>query len=175
MKKVIICLVGLAAIMSLCSCGSLTHHIEGDKLRPETVEFAKHMREEPSWCDMGMTYDGVHHDTDKWYSRVVPFIIFWNWTTLGSFEKDKYFVARKVALFFPAFYIVRDARYDEQGIQKDTGMEWNLAFVIGYENFHRHSTDYWKTGVVWIPGAGPCIGFGPGYFQFLWIPFSEIN
>ncbi len=174
MKKILLLMSAAAAMFTMCSCGSLTQRVGGSSLTPQNLEFAKHMREEPSWSNMTYTYNGETHETDKWYSRVMPFIIFWNWTTLGSFEKDQVFAVRKVAIFFPAFYMIDDSRYNAQGVRQESGLEWNLALVLGYENFHRYDTDSWKTGVVWIPGVGPCIGFGPSYFQFLWIPFSDL-
>jgi len=175
MNKIIAVVLGTVMALVLTSCGSLTQHIEGENLTPQTIEFAKAMRSEPSWTKMYMTYDGVRHDTDKWYSNVMPFLIFVNWTTLGSFEKDRRFAVRKFAMLFPAFYILRDSLYDQTGKRLNSGMEWNLAIVMGYENYHSYPGDSWKFGFAWIPGVGPCLGFGPSYFQFLWIPFSEIN
>ena len=175
MKKFLRLLSGIGAAVALCSCGSLTQHVGGDRLSPETLQFAHQMREEPSWSTMGKTYDGVYHETDQWYAEVIPFIIFWNWTALGNFDHDKTFVVRKVSIFFPAYYAISDSRYNANGLRVESGLEWNLALVIGYENFHTHAGDGWKNGILWIPAVGPCIGWGSNYFQFLWIPFSELN
>ncbi|MDD3119086.1 MAG: hypothetical protein PHQ27_07905 [Victivallales bacterium] len=175
MKKILFLGGGFILALALCSCGSLTQHVGGEKLSPAALEFAHRMREEPSWPLMGKTYDGAYHETDKWYADVVPFLVFWNWTTLGSFDHDQTLVVRKVAIFFPVFYSVGDSRYNGAGIRQDTGLEWNLACVIGYENFHTRQGDRWKNGLLWIPGVGPCLGWGPGYFQFLWLPLVDTD
>lgn len=179
-------LIGCVLVMMLgllCSCGTLTQRIGGDRLTKKNIDFALDMIQTPDDFDMRLTFDGEVHYTDKWASEVMPLIPVLYWTTLGSFRedaddedtKDKYFAVRKVATIVPVFYLIRDSLYEADGKRRETGFEFNLLCAIWYEDFENYDGEGWKFGLVWFPGLGPFLGFGSDYFQFLWIPFSDLD
>ncbi|MCF6176103.1 MAG: hypothetical protein L3J71_10090 [Victivallaceae bacterium] len=184
MKKNILMGCGLVVmVVMLCSCGTLNQRVGGDRLTKKNVDFALNMIQTPDDFDMRLTYDGETHYTDKWASNVMPLIPVLYWTTLGSFREDaddedtmdKYFAVRKVATIIPVFYLVRDSLYEADGKRRETGFEFNLLCAIWYEDFENYDEEGWKFGLLWLPGLGPFFGFGSDYFQFLWIPFSDLD
>jgi glycerol uptake facilitator-like aquaporin len=175
MKKMLTLVMACSIALLMCSCGSLNQRVGGRQLTPGNIAFAKDIIRTPNYAEMRMTWKGVSHYTDKWASDVMPTFPVIYWTTLGSFEEDKYFGVRKVSTFFPVFYVIRDSLYNAQGNREITGFEFNLAMVFGFENFDNYEGEGWKFGLLWIPGIGPFLGFGSSYFQFLWIPFTDID
>ena len=184
MKRLLWLMFGLGIIPLLfCSCGTLNQQIGGSQLSKGNLAFARNMISEPDDFDMRLTYDGETRYTDKWASSVVPLGPILYWTTLGSFRadandedtKDSYFAVRKVDSIIPLFYLKHDSIYDRSGKRQASGLAFNLALAVGYESFSTAKSDAWRCGLVWIPGIGPFLGFGSDYFQFLWIPFSDLD
>lgn len=159
----------------LCSCGNLNQQqLGGDKLSANNIKFAQGMIIEPNWEPMCMTFNDQKNYTDCWNSRVMPVFPVIYWTTFGNFEADSCYGLKKVASFFPLFYLVRNSVYDSRGMRKTSTTDFNLALTMGYQDSRTSDSFEWKYGLLWIPGLGPFLGFGTGYFQFLWIPFSEM-
>ena len=175
MQRFKIFTMGLLATLLLSSCGSLNQRVGGDQLSERNIDFAKHIIQEPDWSEMQMIIDGVDEETDKWNSSFVPAFPVLYWTTLGSFKDDKYFAVRKVATVFPAFYVMRDSLYTSDGKRSEQEFEFNMLYALWYNSHKKQKISDWKFGLIYIPGLGPFLGFGSGYFQFLWIPFSEMD
>lgn len=175
MKKFVLLTVAFSAVTLLCSCGSLNQHVGGEQLTPANIDFAKHIIHEPDWSEMVIDIDGVDEVTDKWNSDFVPAFPVLYWTTLGSYKEDKYFGVRKVATVFPAFYVRRDSLYTADGKRRDKEFEFNMLYALWYESRQKPNNKGWKCGLLYLPGLGPFLGFGSGFFQFLWIPFSDMD
>ena len=175
MKQLKILTMGLLAALVLSSCGSLNQRVGGGQLSERNIDFAKHIIHEPDWSEMTMTIDDIDEETDMWNSNLVPAFPVLYWTTLGNFKDDKYFAVRKVATVFPAFYVVRDTLYTSDGKRRDQEFEFNMLYALWYASHKKPKSSGWKCGLIYIPGLGPFLGFGSGYFQFLWIPFSDMD
>ncbi|MBN2643484.1 MAG: hypothetical protein JXR78_17665 [Victivallales bacterium] len=175
MKNLFMLFAVVVSTVFMCSCGNLDpQYIGGKQLSDGQLEFARNMTIEPNWSSMRMSFDNRRNYTDKWNSYAVPVFPVIYWTTLGSFKDDHFFGVRKAASFFPVFYLVNDSVYDAKGARLKTALDFNLALALGYEEQRTPEASEWKFGFLWIPGLGPVLGFGPSFFQFLWIPFSEL-
>lgn len=175
MSKVLYSFSVLCALFCLCSCGNLTRtQLGGPQLSKADMDFARNMVYEPNWSRMHMEFNQESNYTDKWCSYLIPAFPVMYWTTFGSFNEEKCYGVRKVATFVPLFYVVRDGRYDSAGKRIESDFEFNLAMAIWFERVNRDNSDNWRTGLLWLPGLGPFLGFGSDFFQFLWIPFSDL-
>lgn len=168
-------LIGFLTTTLLCSCGSLNQHVGGDRLTKTNIDFAKDIVAEPDWSTMKMTFDSVDQETDKWCSEFYPFPPVFFWTTLGSFNTNKQYGTRKVGMVFPAFWVVRDSLYTEEGVRRNDNFEFNMLFAIWFNRYINSKTDGWKFGLLYIPVIGPFLGFGSHFFQLFWIPFSDMD
>ncbi|MBN1863750.1 MAG: hypothetical protein JW808_02490 [Victivallales bacterium] len=166
---------GLFSFVLLTGCGSLDQRLGGDRLSKGNIDYALDIIREPDWTEMVMTIDGVDERTDKWNSDVMPAVPVVYWTSLGSFKGDKFFGVRKVASVFPAFYLMRDSVYNAEGVRIEGEAEFNLLFSLWYASRFAPDESCWKFGLLYLPVLGPFLGFGTGYFQFLWIPFSDMD
>ncbi len=175
MRMFVLLSAWLFSVVLLLGCGSLDQRVGGAKLSQRNIDFALDMVREPDWREMVMTIEGVDERTDKWNSDVVPVVPVVYWTTLGSFKQDKAFGVRKVASVFPAFYVMRDSVYNAEGVRREGEAEFNLLFAFWYASSYTPAESGWKFGLIYLPGLGPFLGFGTGYFQFLWIPFSDMD
>jgi hypothetical protein len=175
MKKILKLTFALAlTTMFCCGCGTLNQKISNDRMTKKNIEFAETMPQWPNYESMYMEVDGITYDTDKFASRVMPVIPVLYWSTMGSFEGNKFFVNRKVMSIVPVFYLVRENVFNKKGERYISDITFNLACVIWVNAVESETEDYWRTGLIWLPGLGPCIGFGSDFFQFAWIPFSDM-
>ena len=175
MKRLFSVFSASVVVVLLCSCGSLNQHVGGAQLTKNNIDFARDIIREPDWREMVYPIYGVDETTDKWASDFVPAVPVIYWTTLGCFKDDQFFAVRKVASVFPAFYVVRDSLYTADGARREGETEFNMLFAIWYSSHHKPDSSGWKFGLVYLPVLGPFLGFGKNYFQFLWIPFSDMD
>ena len=157
-----------------CGCGTLNQKIPNNRMTKKNIEFAETMPHWPNYESMYIDVDGVTYDTDKFASRVMPAIPVLYWSTIGSFEEDTFFVNRKVMSLIPVFYLARENVFSKQGERTISDVTFNLACAIWFNNVDSVKRSYWRAGILWLPGIGPCIGFGSDFFQFAWIPFSDM-
>lgn len=165
-------IAGIALIIS--GCGTLNQKISNTRMSKENIQFAETMPHWPNYESMYMEVNDITYDTDKFASYVMPTFPFLYWSTIGSFENDTFFVNRKVQTIVPVFYLIRENVFNKQGSREMSDVTFNLACVYWINVVDSQKKSYWRTGLVWLPGVGPCIGFGSDFFQFLWIPFSDM-
>jgi hypothetical protein len=167
------CILALVSVIC-CGCGTLTRKFPNDTLRKDDILYAETLPHWPNYDEMTIEIDDVDYSTDKSASKVMPIIPVLYWTTVGSFENDTFFASRKVMSLIPVFYVCRENAFKKTGERFFDDFTFNLACVFWFNSVKSSKEDIWRTGIVWLPGVGPCIGFGSGYFQFLWIPLSDM-
>ncbi|MFA6292254.1 MAG: hypothetical protein WC637_10755 [Victivallales bacterium] len=172
MRKIIALIVGTALLSALAGCGTLNQRVGGPEMSKPTMEFAKTIPEDSSF--MCITYDGKALSTNKWSSKVYPIFPVFYWSTLGTFKPEPSYGVRTVTILFPVFVLFRDSVYDSLGKRLQYETTFNMDLVIGYEDRVTPRSSDFRTGVLWIPGIGPFLGVGPEFFQFFWIPFSDL-
>lgn len=173
MKRIFVCMTAGLASAFFCGCGSLNQQVGGPTLSKPAMEFAGKMPSGGS--TMNMTYDVNQLSTSKYATKSYPFFPVFYWSTLGNFEAEKQYGVSTSTLFFPVFYINRESIYNDLGKRQQSDTMFNLALAIGYEDHTTPKSSDFRTGILWIPGIGPLLGVGPEFFQFLWIPFTDLK
>ena len=173
MRNIITLVAGTAVLLVLSGCGSLNQKVGGPELSQPTMEYAKQMPADGSF--MSITYGGKNLSANKWASKVYPIFPVFYWSTLGNFTPEPSYGVRTATILFPVFVLFRDSVYDSLGKRLQYETTFNMDLVIGYEDRVTPSSSDFRTGILWIPGIGPFLGVGPEFFQFFWIPFSDLN
>ncbi|HBC87541.1 MAG TPA: hypothetical protein DCZ94_11345 [Lentisphaeria bacterium] len=174
MRNIFIVFAGFAVLSVFSGCGTLNQKVGGPQLTAQAMEFAKQIPADSSY--MSISYEDKSASTNKWASKVYPIFPVFYWSNLGSFTPPAPdYGVRTATIIFPVFWVWRDSVYNERGERTNSEINFNMDFVLGYEDRVTPKSYDFRCGILWIPGIGPFLGVGPEFFQFFWVPFTDFK
>ena len=180
MKSVCTALPCLLLASFLCSCGSLESDVSFPKLKPAEMAYIDSV---PAGNGEALlqNYGGFQLKGVRSSSVFYPAF---PWLELKTFFKDD--ANRGYGLFYvytlmpvvPLFVGTDGVVYDKDGVWSFTHHCSGVPLLYSYTELVRRDGKAaggrkkdWQFDLVDIPYLNGLLGFGDGYFQFLWIPF----